>query len=88
MCPSLRILSSDFTFFVDFCLFVFSEDAARAYETMVQIAKINRISTVLLLMGKEDKAVAASICNSLQSNETVDKNGLRSLAKVFEVDLA
>lgn len=69
--------------------YMISEDPTRAYETMIHIAKINRISTVLLLMGNEDKSVAASILNRLQSNaESLDKNGLQSLAKVFEVNLA
>ena len=66
-----------------------SEDCARAYDTMVQITKINRISTVLLLVGKEDKSVASSICNRLKAEGgDVDESGLQSVANVFEVALA
>jgi hypothetical protein len=54
---------------------------------MVQITKINRISTVLLLMGKEDKAKVSSICHRLK-NEGQDESGLMSVAKVFEVKLS
>jgi hypothetical protein len=56
---------------------------------MVQITKINRISTVLLLVGKEDKSVASSICNRLKAEGgDVDESGLQSVANVFEVALA